>query len=356
MAFVFLIFATIAMLGTINNFHRVSPSLFATVVLCTGLLAICYAYVFVRHHWAWIFAIMPFSFLLNSQVAHHLALQPNLGANMNHELATRITWTATAAVLCLAGTYTLALLFIGREGKRYFRVHAEVQLAAEIHHALVPAFDLRADDFEIYGVSLPSGEVGGDLVDAVVRDEEWIAYVADVSGHGVSSGVLMAMLKAAMRMGLHQNPASGAHMLNDVNEVFYSLKAPNTFATFASVSCSGQSGTEVIVAGHLPILHCDGKQVTELDTPGLPLGVRPSSNFQAESVLLKSGDLVAIVTDGFTEVFAKNGEQLGIDYVKRTLLDECGSPLPQIANSLMRQAKEYGPRSDDQSLLLLRRQ
>jgi phosphoserine phosphatase RsbU/P len=155
-------------------------------------------------------------------------------------------------------------------------------------------------------------------------------------------------------MSLRQNQAA-PKMLDEVNQVFYSLKAPNSFATFAAISCTAQSGLEVIIAGHLPILHCDGREVHELDTPGLPVGIRPDSDFRAASLDLKEGELLAIVTDGLTEVFNKKGIELESDYIKRTLVKECGRPLDQIANSLLAQANAWGPRSDDQSLLLVRR-
>jgi serine phosphatase RsbU (regulator of sigma subunit) len=47
--------------------------------------------------------------------------------------------------------------------------------------------------------ALPSGEVGGDLVDVFQTDRGWIAYIADVSGHGVAPGVVMGMVKSAAR-------------------------------------------------------------------------------------------------------------------------------------------------------------
>jgi sigma-B regulation protein RsbU (phosphoserine phosphatase) len=175
-----------------------------------------------------------------------------------------------------------------------------------------------------------------------------------VSGHGVSSGVLMAMLKSATRMSLRQNSIA-TKMLSEVNQVFYSLKAPNAFATFAAISCTEQSGLEVLVAGHLPVLHCDGRELTELDTPGLPVGILPDADFRAVTVELSGGDVLAIVTDGLTEVFNSADTELGVAYIKATLLRECDRPLEQIANSLLAQAEQWGPRSDDQSLLLVRR-
>jgi len=37
--------------------------------------------------------------------------------------------------------------------------------------------------------SSPSGDVGGDLIDLAGDADKWVAYVADVSGHGVAPGV-----------------------------------------------------------------------------------------------------------------------------------------------------------------------
>jgi hypothetical protein len=66
-------------------------------------------------------------------------------------------------------------------------------------------------------VSLPSGEVGGDLVDLVEVEGRWLGYLADVSGHGVGSGVLMGMVKSAARMKLLTLAALAA-LLDDLND------------------------------------------------------------------------------------------------------------------------------------------
>lgn len=69
-------------------------------------------------------------------------------------------------LLSLGGTLTLAagylffMLFLSREGARYFRAHTEIALAREVHQALVPEVDTRIGEFAFYGASIPSGEVG----------------------------------------------------------------------------------------------------------------------------------------------------------------------------------------------------
>ena len=75
-------------------------------------------------------------------------------------------------------------------------------MAGEIHRSLVPARHETIGNIELFGTSIPSSEVGGDLFDIVQSDGSWHAYVADISGHGVASGILMSMTKSAAFMQL----------------------------------------------------------------------------------------------------------------------------------------------------------
>jgi serine phosphatase RsbU (regulator of sigma subunit) len=107
-------------------------------------------------------------------------------------------------------------------------------LAAEIHRVLVPTIDIKSDGFEFYGRSLPSGEVGGDLVAVFQTDRGWIAYIADVSGHGVAPDVVMGMVKSAARMQLSSTEESAA-LLEHLNSVLIPIKKPEMLR---SLRCS----------------------------------------------------------------------------------------------------------------------
>ena len=97
-------------------------------------------------------------------------------------------------------------LFFQMEGKRYFAAHTEIELASRIQRQLVPPITLNTENLEIYGISIPSGTVGGDLIDAIDVKGAVCDCVADVAGHGVAAGVLMSMVKTAMRMHFAANP------------------------------------------------------------------------------------------------------------------------------------------------------
>jgi hypothetical protein len=74
-------------------------------------------------------------------------------------------------------------------GKRYFAAHTGIELASRIQRQLVPPIALTTENLEIYGLSIPSGTVGGDLIDAIEENGVVCACVADVAGHGVAAGV-----------------------------------------------------------------------------------------------------------------------------------------------------------------------
>jgi serine phosphatase RsbU (regulator of sigma subunit) len=112
----------------------------------------------------------------------------------------RLSVLGTVRIVMSLVAYASFTAVLRLEGERSIGAHTEIRLAREIHTALVPLMAGRVAGLEWYGVSHPSGEVGGDLVD-VVSDASgtWTACVADVSGHGVAAGVLMGMFKTALR-------------------------------------------------------------------------------------------------------------------------------------------------------------
>ena len=74
--------------------------------------------------------------------------------------------------------------------------------------------------------ALRNAEMGGDLIDAVERDGTPLAYVADISGHGLAAGQLMGMLKTAVRVSLQyrQEPVA---VLESADRVLPAVKEAN---------------------------------------------------------------------------------------------------------------------------------
>jgi hypothetical protein len=281
--------------------------------------------------------------LLASRASHALPAAP----------PDRLLLDGVGAVFTLMGGYLLFIHFINSSASRYLRARTEIELARDIHQVLVPPIDRRIGDVEFYGWSFASGEVGGDLVDVVEHEGGWLGYVADVSGHGVASGVVMGMFKSALRARLLSGDGL-ATLLADLNAILIPLTPATSFITVAGVRGWG-TGIECAVAGHHPVLRVRGTQVDEITLPQLAIGMFPDATFDALVVDWQPRDLLALVTDGLLEVFDTQDRELGLAWARQVLAAHHDRPLAEIAGRLLAGARAHGRQLDDQTVLLIRR-
>ena len=267
----------------------------------------------------------------------------------------RVLFDAIAILVGIGFGTRFLLFFAGTEGLDSVRMQTELSLAHGIQATLVPTVSFQNASFELYGKSIPSTEMGGDLIDVIQNDGWLVAYVADISGHGLPAGQLMGMLKTAMRLALQfrQMPVATPE---SVDRVLPDLKEPGMFATLALLRFDGSSEAEYTLAGHPPILHYrhGSKDTARLSMEQLPLGLIPGGSYASQRVGYSPRDLFLMVTDGITEVANARDEEFGLTRLQELLTRHATRALPEIWDLIMREARQYGPQRDDQSLLLLR--
>ena len=357
---VFFIFSTMGLTTDIMEMGRQPTLRFVLGVLLSGIFAMFYAFtgfVLRKQFWKAFFPALAVHVALMYVLARLLPDLPQsvpMGAADVVRLQSRLILSGVATMLAIGLGYGCFLYATITAGRRYFREHAEIELAAEIHHVLVPAIDAKIGGYEFYGRSLPSGEVGGDLIDLARSKDQWVAYVADVSGHGVAPGVVMGMTKSAARMLLSSGDDSG-HLLARLNEVLYPLKKPDMFVTFCFLAKSADR-LRVGLAGHPAILHLSSRtnEVTRLEGPNMPLGILPSADFVTCEIRPEGGDVFALYTDGLLEVVNAAGEEFGLKRLQLELQKHGKEPLEVICRALQESVARHGAQFDDQSLLLIR--
>ena len=267
----------------------------------------------------------------------------------------RVLFDAIGILVGIGFGLRFLLFFAGTEGVASVRMQTELSLAHGIQAILVPTISFQNASFELYGKSIPSTEMGGDLIDVIESDGGLVAYVADISGHGLPAGQLMGMLKTAMRLALQfrQMPVA---TLESVDRVLPDLKEPGMFATLALLRFDGSSEAEYTLAGHPPILHYrhGSKDTARLSMEQLPLGLIPGGSYASQHVGYSPRDLFLMVTDGITEVANIRDEEFGLARLQELLTRHASRALPEILDLIMREVRQYGLQQDDQSLLLLR--
>jgi Stage II sporulation protein E (SpoIIE) len=267
----------------------------------------------------------------------------------------RVLFDAIGILVGIGFGLRFLLFFAGTEGLASVRMMTELSLAHGIQATLVPTVSFRNATFELYGKSIPSTEMGGDLIDVIASDGGLVAYVADISGHGLPAGQLMGMLKTAMRLAVQfrQMPVAA---LESVDRVLPDLKEPQMFATLALLRFDGSSEAEYALAGHPPILHYRhaSKDTVRLSMEQLPLGLFPGGSYASKRVIYSPRDVFLMLTDGITEVANARDEEFGLTRLQELLTQHATRALPEIWDLIMREVRQYGLQQDDQSLLLLR--
>lgn len=231
----------------------------------------------------------------------------------------------------------------------------ETGLAEVIQNMLAPSVAYQARNLEAYGQTIPRDQVGGDLLDLVATEGQVTAYVADISGHGFRAGVLMGMVKTAMRYGLllgQQLPA----LLDGVNRVLPAVKEPNMYATLAALRFTGSHDVEYVTAGHLPLLHYRRRHgdVVRCSLAQLPLGLFDGAEYRSTRIQYEPGDVFALVTDGIVETADGHEAEFGLEPLERILCERAGRSLPEIFRLAIAAVNEHGSQQDDRTVLLVR--
>ena len=346
------VFSVFSLLGPVVDLLGGGREPVPTIIrgsLLSGLVAVAFVYGMLRRRYLVIALALVFQIVWIA-----LEIRTNSGAVRPPPSAAHLAMDGILVQVQIIITYTFFLIFINGTARRYVRIRAEVNLAHQIHQVLVPTVETRIGAFELFGFTRPSGDVGGDLVDVVTGRDGWFGYVADVSGHGVSSGLVMGMFKSALRMRLRQG-GTIAELLSDLNTVLLPLKSGSMFVTVACVGYRGEDPLEFAVAGHLPILRVRAGKVDEITTPQVPIAMIETYGFSSSTVDVLAGDLLVLLTDGLVEVFDRRDHEFGLERAKKLIAAEAARPLAEIADRLVAAARAHGRQLDDQTLLLIRR-
>ncbi len=195
----------------------------------------------------------------------------------------------------------------------------ERELAGEVQKSLFP--DISKFENFIYATNVPARDVSGDYYDVVnVTKNEYFFTLADVSGKGVKAGMYMAKASSIFRT-LSNLSYPLEKVVFGVNNELVEAKFKGMFVTAVFGKFNIETGEVVFVnAGHESIMVFDRNKNFEFIKSELPpIGIVKyftESMVKSKTINLKDKTFV-VYTDGVTEGYLKNGEELGAEGVQR---------------------------------------
>ncbi|HEV3077411.1 MAG TPA: SpoIIE family protein phosphatase [Thermoanaerobaculia bacterium] len=202
----------------------------------------------------------------------------------------------------------------------------ELSLARDLQNSLIPSNLPSGEGVEFATLFEPSAAIGGDYFDVLRLSEREIAVIiADVSGHGLSTGLRMAMLKAALLI-LIEETRKPEEILRRLDAVVRSNAEGRCFVTATLAMFDLREGRLTLTnAGHPPTYIVRGGRVQEILLPSSPLGALGHSYARRE-LTLNRGDVVVWLSDGVFEETNSEGEPFGYDRIESALAAAAKQP------------------------------
>lgn len=245
------------------------------------------------------------AFCSNRQVSRRV-FQKVKDGDLSRDVSYSITVTPLGGGLCM-GTIDDAY---------ELEIAKELQTAKDIQQRLLPAGNWAGGKRYSY-MYIPCRDIGGDLPDVYSVDGKACGVIADVSGKGISAGMLSAFVKAAY----DKKEYSPAEAIRKLSGKFSELNLDErNYVTVAAVRIDGESITYSMAGHNVPILLKTDSGITRimLNSPPVSNWFENPSYFE-DVIPYKKGDILVLLTDGVTECRNGRGEMFGADGAIKTL-------------------------------------
>ncbi len=222
------------------------------------------------------------------------------------------------------------------------RMQKEIEIVGDIQKTLLS--QNKKDPFPIAGINIPAKVVSGDFYNFSDLGEGRFGFgVADVSGKGIKSSLLMSKASSLYRC-LSKTIFSAAELLNILNDEICETASRGMFVTMV-IGIYDSNKKELLIsnAGHEPpLIFSKGENFSNLEEAGPPLGIAPKFKFTEKLVSFKESSMY-IFTDGITEMKDTKGEMLGQEgfqnYIKKYQSTSNSQRLGKIIEDLIKSGR-----------------
>jgi len=203
------------------------------------------------------------------------------------------------------------------------KLRHELDIAREMQDALLPATIPDVEGLELAASLRPASNVGGDYYDIVPLGGGYLGLViADVSGHGVSSAMMMTSFRMALLTELSRtfSPAAAFRRINTL--LHRDCDRARMFVTAVLAVYEPLTGiVQYTNAGHNPPRMRKGgrREIMRLAATGVPIGMFEDTEYTEANVALEPGDTLVFYTDGLVENRNAAGIPLGEEGLNRVI-------------------------------------
>lgn len=241
----------------------------------------------------------------------------------------------------------------------------ELEYGRIVQESLLPQAPIVPEGFDIAFFNTSATDLAGDYHDCVPLNDGRLAIIlGDVTGHGISAALAMAMAKATVNYAAADGKLFPAGLMDMLNALFNrELKPRHKFMTLVTLVLNPKTGeVEIDNAGQsYPrfFKHAEGAS-EEIELPGMPLGAMKKRRSQIARRTMQSNDAIILYTDGIIECADLSGDMFGYDRFRESFerLMRQKTTANDALKAMMHELDAFrqpGPYPDDVTLVIIRK-
>lgn len=237
------------------------------------------------------------------------------------------------------------------------RLEGEIAIARTIQQKLLPPAAAELPGVTVLAHVQSVAEIGGDYYDYLPTPDGRVAIaIGDVSGHGLPTGLLVAMAKAAL-VTLIDTGLAGSAIFSRLNDLIHRSTDSRSYMTLALFLYDPASRrVELTNAGQLAPYRLSPAGIESRSLPSFPLGVSERTEFPTDTWQLASGDRIVFLTDGLVECRNPSGDLFGFERLERIVKREAAGDAAAIRDAILREIETHtggAPPEDDRTLVIV---
>jgi len=203
------------------------------------------------------------------------------------------------------------------------KIYQETKMAKTIQNSILPIDDIYWNTIAFNSLYMPADDLGGDFYDLLkLSDDEFLIYIADVSGHGIQASLLTVFMRERVRTNTEAALAGNGQLFSTLVHDFSALGIDDMMYVTMALCKYSKSRRELSIsnAGHncFPLIIRNNGRTETIPIRGMPVcKLADGMDYDEEIVSMNPGDRLILYTDGIVEEKdSATGRTLGAEGVR----------------------------------------
>jgi sigma-B regulation protein RsbU (phosphoserine phosphatase) len=229
------------------------------------------------------------------------------------------------------------------------RLEKEIRFAQRVQAGLLPVeLPKRLKGVDVAARLEPARGLGGDFYDFLAPEpNSLVVAVGDVSGKGVAAALYSAFAGELVRSRTFRRRYAPERftpsgVLMSSNTILYERQLEEYYCTLCYALFDIRRRIVTIANSGLPYpVRCSGEVISQVEIPGVPLGLFAGSTYDEVSFDLIPGDLYVFCSDGVYDANDARGHEFGLERLLEVVRESRLLPAREIVDGIFTAVHEF---------------